>query len=1185
MSDRIQGLTIGLDLDAVKAERGLTGLKDNLKTTTTEMRANMSQFDKADQSIGKYETRLEGLNKKLEAQEAVTQAAGEKYEEMVEKHGEGSKQAERAAQEYNKQSAELNNLSRYVDDATQDLEAMRQEQERQESQWTKTGEAIQQAGDNVSKTGDTMIGVGKVWTGVVAGIGAAVAGAGAAAFSLTGSVTENADAIAKASTRMGVSTDFYQDMEFWASQNGIAQGKMEQALQRVNQRMGEARAGNEGYRDALEELGVSMEEVEAGTVSTEDAFARSIQSLSEMTNEQDQARLAGELFGKNLGQELLPALQEGSLSMEEANEMMDEFGLRMDDKDFEDAAKFQDTMDVLQRTLGTVAQQIGLELMPHLQTFLDWILANMPDIRQTVTQVFDQVEEKISTVVKWWRELSGSAQAYISIAAGIAAAMGPMLLVFGAILKVIGPLISSFGNLFTWIGSVGGIMPALRIGMLALTGPVGLVVAVITGLVAAFVMAYRNSEEFRDRLSGAIEGAKNVFEMVVEIIKDLVADVVADFHEFMGTLTEFWQENQESIQGAADNIMLAVTWMLERIWEYVEKIMPAIKMAFQTAWGAISTIVKLATNTIMGIIQIFAGLFTGDMDKMLEGVKRIFVGGFDIVVGFLSDFISNALTMVSGLRENFSDHVGRLRDRVSDFFTGMKDNVLQAVRNMRESAVQRFVKMKDRFFEVGRNIRDNIKDRFDDMVTAAKNLPGRIGDGIKNAASKATSGVKSFANSIGDTLETGVNKVVGGMNSLLGKIGVSLRIPEIAIPQYATGTKDHPGGPAVVGEKGRELAHVPGSGYTILGTQGAELLNLPKGSSVLPNRQTEKLLKEGMGLPGYEGGIGRAFSWVKNTAKAGWDKASGLANDAVGWLLDAPGKLFNKAMEFTGVDMPDGESFGGSVMRGAFNGFKDAVVEKLKGAQSEVRPGDPNFSGYRMTSPFGWRTHPITGDRRHHNGIDYAAATGTPIPAQGGGRVAFAGNTGSGFGNFVRIVSGIFEHIYAHNSRNLVRTGQNVSRGQTVGLVGSTGASTGPHVHYEVRKNGMPINPKGFATGGLIKDKMMALIGEGGYPEYVIPTDPSRASEASKLLALAGQDIESKGGAKRPHQLPNPGTSNGDQMMAALMEQNEILKQLLEKDWTVEADGREIARVAEPYAKQYRESKQIRQLRKEGMDY
>ena len=112
-----------------------------------------------------------------------------------------------------------------------------------------------------------------------------------------------------------------------------------------------------------------------------------------------------------------------------------------------------------------------------------------------------------------------------------------------------------------------------------------------------------------------------------------------------------------------------------------------------------------------------------------------------------------------------------------------------------------------------------------------------------------------------------------------------------------------------------------------------------------------------------------------------------------------------------------------------------------------------------ITSPFGYRTHPIYGDRRLHTGIDLRAATGTPVYAAGGGVVVFAGWK-SGYGNTIVVDhGGSLATLYAHNSALLVSTGSTVKRGQRVSSSGCTGNCTGPHVHFEVRVNGTPVDP------------------------------------------------------------------------------------------------------------------------------
>lgn len=103
--EKIEGLSIGLDLDSTALNRGLTGVKDKLRTVNSEMKANMSAFDRGDRSIGKYETRLSGLNRKLEVQKEVTKQAKAEYEKMDRENGEGSKEADKAAKSYNNEVA------------------------------------------------------------------------------------------------------------------------------------------------------------------------------------------------------------------------------------------------------------------------------------------------------------------------------------------------------------------------------------------------------------------------------------------------------------------------------------------------------------------------------------------------------------------------------------------------------------------------------------------------------------------------------------------------------------------------------------------------------------------------------------------------------------------------------------------------------------------------------------------------------------------------------------------------------------------------------------------------------------------------------------------------------------------------------------------------------------------------
>jgi murein DD-endopeptidase MepM/ murein hydrolase activator NlpD len=130
----------------------------------------------------------------------------------------------------------------------------------------------------------------------------------------------------------------------------------------------------------------------------------------------------------------------------------------------------------------------------------------------------------------------------------------------------------------------------------------------------------------------------------------------------------------------------------------------------------------------------------------------------------------------------------------------------------------------------------------------------------------------------------------------------------------------------------------------------------------------------------------------------------------------------------------------------------------LSGATASLPTGMP-LSSATLTSGFGMRRHPVLGGRRAHSGIDLAAPAGTPIFATSPGTVAIADRSG-GYGLMVALEhGGGVETRYAHMSRIAVASGQQVRKGDVIGYVGSTGRSTGPHLHYEMRVNGRAMNP------------------------------------------------------------------------------------------------------------------------------
>lgn len=149
--------------------------------------------------------------------------------------------------------------------------------------------------------------------------------------------------------------------------------------------------------------------------------------------------------------------------------------------------------------------------------------------------------------------------------------------------------------------------------------------------------------------------------------------------------------------------------------------------------------------------------------------------------------------------------------------------------------------------------------------------------------------------------------------------------------------------------------------------------------------------------------------------------------------------------------------------------------EKLLAATPAIQP-IKNKDLRHISSGYGSRWHPILKIMRMHSGIDFASNIGAEIYATADGTVETAAR-GHGYGNMVTLDHGFgYETRYAHMSKIIVKKGEKVKRGQVIGLVGNTGLSTGPHVHYEIRKNGKTVNPINYFHGDLSPEEYKIVL-------------------------------------------------------------------------------------------------------------
>ena len=140
----------------------------------------------------------------------------------------------------------------------------------------------------------------------------------------------------------------------------------------------------------------------------------------------------------------------------------------------------------------------------------------------------------------------------------------------------------------------------------------------------------------------------------------------------------------------------------------------------------------------------------------------------------------------------------------------------------------------------------------------------------------------------------------------------------------------------------------------------------------------------------------------------------------------------------------------------------------------------------RLSSSYGYRIHPIYKTVKLHSGMDFSGAIGTPIYATGDGKVVYAKNE-KGYGKSILIDHGFnYQTLYTHLDKYNVKIHQKVKRGDIIGYMGNSGVSTGPHLHYEVKKNGIPVNPINYYFNDLTLDEYEKLVTEANNNGHIM---------------------------------------------------------------------------------------------------
>lgn len=762
------------------------------------------------------------------------------------------------------------------------------------------------------------------------------------------------------------------------------------------------------------------------------------------------------------------------------------------------------------------------------------------------------------------------------------------------------------------------------------------------------------------------------------------------FNAIKNTVIGVWKVIKSSVLFIVNALKTGVTTIFNSLLLVLRKILSLYKQAFLKVWNAIkfvvTTIAKSIANTVRNnwnniknitifIFKSVKSFITNIWSSIKSTIYRFANSAYQLVKKIWNSLSRSTRNIFSNLRAWITNTWSKIKNSVTRFARLLWDGVRNTWNNLSTGTRNIFNRVKTTIVNIWNSIKRSVTGIASALWRSVRNTFNNMKNGLANIIGK----IKAHIGGMVSAIKKGLNGLIKGLNWVGSKLSLP-KIPTLStgtqkINRHITTTSDgrlKQGTMAVVGDKGpgngrgidgrRELIQYP-NGRTALTPSKDTTTFLPKGSRVISGSMRQQMLSTGT-LPRFNGGswFGKASNWLSDKASS----IGGKAKDVGKWLsgkigdvmdyMDNPGKLLDKVLGGLGINfnsLTKGMGIVGDMTRAAWKNIKKAAIKWIEDGFSES--GDGGVLDMSKLRYLYGRTAAYTREtgRPFHEGLDFDYIY-EPLPSTIDGIAKVMPFDSGGYGNWVKIVKGALEVIYAHLSKHKLKTGQKVRVGQTVGISGNTGFSTGPHLHYEMRRNGRYFNPlpwlkknngsakgkggwagnirraasrmnvkvsnsdvqdilkliqtesggresiiqqivdintganrargllqytpgtfagyrvKGagnimsgmhqllaffnnsnwrrdlsawksrmargitgwgpsgsrrFATGGLVHNGLYHL-GEDGYPEWIIPTDPSRADDTAKLLALASNDISKN---KRPKHFSNNSVgSNGD---------------------------------------------------------
>lgn len=500
-------------------------------------------------------------------------------------------------------------------------------------------------------------------------------------------------------------------------------------------------------KEKLKELGVEIEDTSTGKMKP---MSEIIGDLSEGMKDMDDTQKAAYLsaiFGQEAVSGMLALMASGpdeiekmTKALEESEGASEKAADQMLDGWAGALVKAQSAMDVAARTM-TDALAPALEKVADLVYWLSVKFSVFPQPVQTAIAGF-----------------------------GAFSTVGLVLLtLLGILANSIGGIVQVFGMLGTKLFSATGsatfftrTLTMLRTGLSLLTGPIGIVISIITALIAVFVHMYQENESFREKVNEVWDAIKEKIELAVEAISTFIQDV-------FGNVVEWWKENQDQIREATENVWTWIQDFLSLAFEVIlsifEFVWPFIELIIIDTWESIKGTIEGAITIILGIIDLFSSLFTGDWTGLWEAIKQILSGAVQVLWNLVNLW--------------FIGKILKIGKTFANFFKNIFSTVWNAIKSIFSRSLNVVKNVVSTGFNAVRNITNTIMNGVRNVISTVwngiRNVISRVVSGIRNVVSKGWNGIRSVTSSVFNRVRSIASSVWNSIKNVISRVVNSIR--------------------------------------------------------------------------------------------------------------------------------------------------------------------------------------------------------------------------------------------------------------------------------------------------------------------------------------------------------------------------------------------------------------------------